>query len=173
MDARSESNLALVHPDLVKVIRGALQTPQPFIVGEGVRSAADQLRDWYRRATKLNGIPVGQFVNGVRGTGVGNHQIKPDGFGHAVDLLPMVNGEMLWTLPADQQWQYIYPVADVMRTAAIACNIRLRWGAVWDRCLNDLKYGGPQNMAAEVRAYELRHAGPDFLDGVHFELMGP
>ena len=32
MDARSETNLAHVHPDLAKVIRMAAQTPQPFEV---------------------------------------------------------------------------------------------------------------------------------------------
>lgn len=167
--ATSNAHLVGVHPRLVSVAQHAIQiSTQDFCVAEGVRSAADQLRDWMRRTSKLNGIPVGQIVNGVHGTGVGNHQVKADGFGHAVDLVPIVDGALLWTLPEAQQWQHIYPVAEAMRLAAISFNIRIRWGGVWDRCLNDLNGTGP--LAAEVQAYEARHVGADFIDGVHFEL---
>lgn len=38
MDQRSELNLAHVHPDLVKVMRAASQSPQPFIVDYGLRT---------------------------------------------------------------------------------------------------------------------------------------
>lgn len=40
VDARSERNLAYVHPDLCSVIRAAAQTPQPFTVVYGVRTEA-------------------------------------------------------------------------------------------------------------------------------------
>lgn len=38
MDARSELNLAHVHPDLDAVMRGAAQEPQPFVVDYGIRT---------------------------------------------------------------------------------------------------------------------------------------
>jgi len=38
MDARSEANLAHVHPDLAKVVRAASQSPQPFMVDYGLRT---------------------------------------------------------------------------------------------------------------------------------------
>ena len=38
MDARSEGCLQQVHPDLCAVMRGASQTPQPFIVDYGIRT---------------------------------------------------------------------------------------------------------------------------------------
>jgi peptidoglycan L-alanyl-D-glutamate endopeptidase CwlK len=169
--AASQQRLAGVVPALVAVADHAIQiSAQDFCVGEGVRSAADQLRDWYRRTSKLNGIPVGATVNGVRGTGVGNHQVKADGFGHALDLVPVVGGALLWTLPAAEQWPHIYPVADAMRTAAISLGTRIRWGGVWDRILNDLAPGAAA-LEQAVRDYEGRHAGPDFIDGPHFEIL--
>lgn len=168
--SNSQARLVGVIPALVAVANHAIAiSAQDFCVGEGVRSAADQLRDWFRRTSKLNGIPIGQTVNGIRGTGVGNHQLKADGFGHAVDLVPVVDGALLWTLPPAQQWHYIYPVADAVRTAAVSLGTRIRWGAVWDRCLNDLPAGAGA-LEQSVRDYETRHAGPDFVDGPHFEL---
>ena len=38
MDARSEQLLVGVHPDLVKVMRSALQSPQPFRIVYGLRT---------------------------------------------------------------------------------------------------------------------------------------
>lgn len=38
MDARSESCLAAVEPDLALILRGAAQLPQPFVVIYGIRS---------------------------------------------------------------------------------------------------------------------------------------
>lgn len=38
MDARSETSLAHVHPDLCRVMRAAAQHPQPFVVVYGIRT---------------------------------------------------------------------------------------------------------------------------------------
>lgn len=38
MDARSESMLLHVHPDLAKVMRSTAQTPQPFVIVYGIRT---------------------------------------------------------------------------------------------------------------------------------------
>lgn len=172
LSGNSQQNLVGVHPDVIRVVKRAAQDSNvPFVIGEGVRSAADQLRDWHKGVTKLNGIPVGSTFKGVAGTGVGKHQVTRDGYGHAVDAVPLVGGELLWSLPTAQQWQHIYPMADAIRAAAIAEGVTLRWGGVWDKKLNDLSAGAAA-LEQEVKAYQARHAGPDFLDGPHFELAG-
>src|SRR5690348_4269594 len=43
MDKRSEASLALVHPDLARVMRAAAQAPQPFVVVYGLRTEAGEL----------------------------------------------------------------------------------------------------------------------------------
>ena len=57
-----------------------------------------------------------------------------------------------------------------MRAAAVQKGVRIRWGGVWDRCLNDLP-ADPAGLEEAVKAYCARHPGPDFIDGPHFELM--
>ena len=59
-----------------------------------------------------------------------------------------------------------------MREAAILVGVRLVWGGVWDRVLNDLP-AGPAAMKAAVEAYKARRkaaGGSAFLDGPHFEV---
>src|SRR5205823_5623646 len=85
--------------------------------------------------------------------------------GDAVDLVPWVEGTPRW------EWPVIYPIAVAMQTAAKAEGVALRWGGVWDRKLAEL----PTDAAGIKRAVEeycVRHPGPDFLDGPHYELIG-
>lgn len=171
--ATSLANMAGMHPDLIRVNnRAIIITAQDFGVTCGIRSDAAQLDAWLHHFSKLNGIPVGQTVKGIKGTGRGNHQIDAhDHTGHATDNTPFINGVILWSaVPPEQQWKYIYPVASAMRDAAIIEAVKLRWGGVWDRTLNDLPAGAAA-MQAEVAAYTVRHKGPDFIDGPHFELL--
>ncbi len=45
----------------------------------------------------------------------------------------------------------------------------LIWGAVRDRRMS--QYGGsPTALKTEVEAYKVRHPGPDFIDGPHYQL---
>lgn len=168
----SLQNLNGVHSSLVQVVRrAAMLTKQPFQCTCGVRSDAAQLDAWRRKTSKLNGIPIGKTVGAVAGTGRGNHQVSlSDGLGHAVDLVPYIDGVILWTAvaPADQ-WKFIYPVADAMQAASVELGINVRWGGVWDLRLNDLHRGAAM-LETDVAAYKRRHAGPDFIDGPHFEL---
>jgi peptidoglycan L-alanyl-D-glutamate endopeptidase CwlK len=142
----SLQHLEGVHPKLMRVVMRAIQlTTQDFGVHEGVRTEATQL-EYFRR--------------GVTKTLKSQHLLQPDGFGHAVDLVPYVNGVLRW------EWALIYPIASAMRTAAIECDTSIRWGAVWDKSLNYLLSG----LQHEVLVYSQRHPGPDFLDGPHYEL---
>ncbi|WP_084398356.1 M15 family metallopeptidase [Henriciella aquimarina] len=149
LGARSRSELTGVHPDLVRCVEKAIATtPQDFSVHDGIRSPAEQERLVARGASK---------------TMNSRHLTQPDGYGHAVDLVPYVNGQLRW------EWPLIYPIAAAMHAAADEVGVRLRWGGVWDRMLDELP-GTADGLKQAVQEYAVRHPGPDFLDGPHFEI---
>ena len=51
--------------------------------------------------------------------------------GHAVDLVPYLNGKLRW------EWTLIYPIAEAMRTSGKELGIPQRWGGCWDLILTD------------------------------------
>lgn len=155
LDQLSESRLDGVHISLVRIIRRAAElTRQPFVVEQGLRNAAEEA------------IHIAQ---GTSHTMLSKHLLQNDGFGHAADLVPLVQGHSLWSIPAAMQWNFIYPVALAMRLAAGEGTVQLRWGGVWDRTLNLLP-ADLQGLRNSVSNYCIRHEGPDFLDGPHFEI---
>lgn len=93
--------------------------------------------------------------------------------GHAVDLAPMVDGELRW------DWPLFYPMASVMRYAAIKLDVPIRWGGVWDRALKDLPESA-EGIEGAVLEYVIREkerqrkAGKKnpsvLIDGPHFEI---
>lgn len=146
---QSVARLAGVHPDLVKVVRRAIDlTGQDFGVYEGVRTQKTQ---------------NAYFRKGVTRVRHSKHQVQPDGFGHAVDLVPYVAGRLRW------EWPPIYEIAAAMCEAAVELGVDVRWGGVWDRGLNGL-IPMAEAMKSAVADYCERHPGPDFIDGPHFEL---
>jgi peptidoglycan L-alanyl-D-glutamate endopeptidase CwlK len=149
LGSRSLSRLEGVHPDLVRVVKRAIElTEQDFTVQEGLRTLVTQ-KEYVRR--------------GVSKTLNSKHLKQPDGFGHAVDLVPWINGQPRW------EWPPIYKIARAVDDAAQALGVRLTWGGVWDRRMD--QYGGSAAaIEAEVQAYCRRHPGPDFIDGPHYQL---
>ena len=145
---RSRAKLSGVHPRLVAVVNRAIAlTEQDFAVTDGVRTLAQQQVLVSKGASKtLNS----------------RHLPQPDGYGHAVDLVPFVDGPR-W------EWPLIYPIAAAMRTAARELNVPLVWGGVWDRKLFELP-NTPDALKDAVAAYCLRHPGPDFIDGPHYQM---
>lgn len=137
-----------VHPALAAVVHTAITlTSQDFIVYEGVRTPARQ-REYYARG-------VTRTLNSM-------HMLQPDGTGHAVDLVPWIDGTARW------EWPPIYLIADAMRAAVRQQSPvpRIVWGGVWDRGLADML----GDIRSHVSAYCARHPGPDFIDGPHFEI---
>lgn len=136
-----------VHPDLVAIVESAIQTTtSDFGVHEGLRSLETQKK---------------YYTSGVSKTLHSKHLKQADGFSHAVDLVPYVDGVLRW------EWPLIYPIADAMRAASIRLGIPLRWGGCWDTPMKDM-VGPPKR---ECEQYAKRHPGPDFLDGPHYELI--
>ncbi len=148
LGAASLAKLSGVSPRLVAVVELAIQiTTQDFAVTDGVRTLARQKELLAKGATKtLNSM----------------HLPQSDGFGHAVDLTPWHDGPR-W------EWPLVYSVAHAMQVAAKGLAVGLVWGGVWDRSLDTLG-DTPEALAAAVQAYQVRHPGPDFLDGPHYQL---
>lgn len=91
LSKRSRGNLEGVHPRLRQVIETAiLDTPQDFTVVEGVRTEARQRELYAQGRTSAGGIVTHR--DGV--TNKSNHQVKADGYGHAVDLYPYHDGRV-------------------------------------------------------------------------------
>ncbi len=140
----SLAKLVGVHPDLVKVVKRAIElSPVDFAVHEGLRSLETQ-KEYVRR--------------GVSKTMESRHLT-----GHAVDLLPYIGGQLRW------EWPPLFLIAVAVDRAATELGVIIRWGGVWDKFMTE--YGGSAElMKKEVDAYCARHPGPDFIDGPHFEL---
>ena len=108
LSKRSRSRLEGVHPDLVAVVELAIiMTPIDFTVIEGRRTPERQ-RELYRAgATKT--------LNSRHLTG------------HAVDLAPLVKGQVRW------DWPLFHQLAPAVKDAAAELGVRIDWGGDWHR----------------------------------------
>lgn len=103
---RSESRLVGVHPDLVKVVRLALtRSPLDFCVLEGLRTKERQAELMAKGATRT--------MNSRHLTG------------HAVDIAPMIDGEIRW------DWPLYHQLAPVIKGAAASLGVAVVWGGDW------------------------------------------
>jgi len=149
---KSRAELAGVHPKLVALVERAIQlSAQDFSVHDGLRTEAEQ-REYVRR--------------GVSKTMASQHMKQADGFGHAVDLVPFINGQLRW------EWKPIYQIAAAVRAAAVELGVDLIWGGVWDRPFEQLP-GDAKAIEQAVNSYVARRRAlgkTAFIDGPHFEL---
>lgn len=146
------NGLPPVHPDLVHLVGLTIHmTKQDFTVYEGGRSLARQKQ---------------MVRQGTSHTMSSKHLVQPDGYAHAVDLVPWINGLPKW------EWDGCYEIACAVDAAATQLGManRVRWGGAWDRVLSDFG-GSSEAYAGAVEAYRKRHDGDDFIDGPHFELV--
>jgi peptidoglycan L-alanyl-D-glutamate endopeptidase CwlK len=103
LGTRSRQRLSGVHPDLVAVVKRAIQiTKQDFTVLEGIRNI--------NRQRELVKAGKSKTMNSRHLTG------------HAVDLAP-------W--PISWDWENFYPIADAMKQAAEELGVDLEWGGDW------------------------------------------
>jgi peptidoglycan L-alanyl-D-glutamate endopeptidase CwlK len=106
LGAKSLERLAGVHPDLVKVVKRAIQiTTVDFTVLEGLRTKA--------RQRYLVDTGKSKTMNSRHLTG------------HAVDCAPVVNGAVSW------DWDDYWPVVEAMEKAAKDLGINIETGARW------------------------------------------
>ncbi|MFN3862505.1 MAG: M15 family metallopeptidase [Roseateles sp.] len=140
----SRRELKGVHADLVAVVERAIQlTVQDFSVHDGIRTPAEQ--------QKLVAAGASQTMDSRHLTG------------HAVDLVPYVNGKLRW------EWDPIYVIADAVRMAARDKGIALRWGGAWDVDFT-ASDDSPEDMVAAYVARRRKQGLRAFIDGPHYEL---
>lgn len=112
LSQRSLTRLVGVHPDLVKVVKLAIQRAAvDFTVVEGVRTVAQQ-REYVAR--------------GASQTMASYHLPQADGLGHAVDLAPLVGGAIPWN-----DWQAFADLAAVVKACAAELGVSVEWGGDW------------------------------------------
>jgi peptidoglycan LD-endopeptidase CwlK len=139
---RSLKMLEGVHPDLVRVVRRAIQlTPVDFTVLEGMRTVDRQ------RALVKSG--ASQTMNSRHLTG------------HAVDLGAWVDGQVRW------DWPLYYPIARAMQVAAQELGVPIRWGGHWGDLVAE---GDPEEALERYAALRRSQGRRAFLDGPHYEL---
>lgn len=146
---KSRRELKGVHPDLGRVVRRAIEiTKQDFTVHDGIRTMKEQ-REYVRRK--------------VSKTLRSKHLPQKDGYGHAVDLVPYINGKLRW------EWGPIYEIAEAMRTAAKEKGVRVRWGGIWARFDNTRL--SPKKLVAKYVASRMKLGKEAFIDGPHFRII--
>ena len=142
LGTKSLSNLKGVHPDLVKVVKRAIElTECDFTITEGLRTKATQAL--YVKQGKS------QTMNSKHLDGL------------AVDLAAWVNGTINWN------FDHYFKIADAVRKASIELGIKIKWGGAW-RYLND--YDSSRKAYDAYIAERKKLGKKPFLDGVHFEI---
>lgn len=112
LSQRSLTRLIGVHPDLVEIVKLAIQrTTVDFIVVEGVRTLAQQ-REYVTKGAS-------QTMNSY-------HRPQADCLGHAVDLAPLVRGAIPWN-----DWQAFADLAGVVKACAVELGVPVEWGGDW------------------------------------------
>jgi peptidoglycan L-alanyl-D-glutamate endopeptidase CwlK len=148
----SKVELIGVHPDLVAVANLAISlSNQDFAVHDGLRTLVEQ--------EKL-------VAKGAAKTMKSKHLAQSDGFSHAIDLVPYINGKLRW------EWGPIYYIAEAVHQSATQLDVKLVWGGVWDHPFLDLE-GDREGLKDAVKAYVKRRqdAGKSaFIDGPHYQL---
>jgi peptidoglycan L-alanyl-D-glutamate endopeptidase CwlK len=103
---RSRRNLQGVHPDLVRVVEKAIQiTKQDFVVIEGLRTEARQRELVAKGASRT----------------MNSRHLS----GHAVDIVPWVDGTISW------DWKFYSEIRNAMVTAAAELGVEIEWGGNW------------------------------------------
>lgn len=106
LSQKSLDKLKGVHPDLVKVVKRAIElTELDFSVGETLRTLERQ-----KELVK----------NGASKTMNSRHLT-----GHAVDLYALFNAQISW------EHKHYLPIAKAMKQAAKEMNVDIEWGGDW------------------------------------------
>lgn len=141
---KSLNELKGVHPELVAVVNRALElTVQDFSVHDGLRTLEEQKE---------------MVASGASKTMDSRHLT-----GHAVDLVPYINGKLRW------EWVPIYRIADAVRIAANELGTPIRWGGAWDITFTE-NLDSPEDLVIDYVTRRRKAGKEAFIDGPHFEL---
>ena len=121
-----------VHPKLVEVMKAAIiDSPYDFRITDGARTAEEQFALYQIGRSK-----PGRIVTNCDGKKFkSNHQIKSDGFGHAVDIFPcgvIENGVYRkFTSEEGYDEKKLKLIANHILEVAKSKNINIEWGGNW------------------------------------------
>ena len=121
-----------VHPKLVEVMKTAIEnSPFDFRITDGARTAEEQFALYQIGRSK-----PGRIVTNCDGKKAkSNHQIKADGYGHAVDIFPcgvIENGVYRkFTSEEGYDEKKLKLIANHILAVAKSKNINIEWGGNW------------------------------------------
>ena len=121
-----------VHPKLVEVMKVAIEnSPYDFRITDGARTAEEQNYLYQQGRTRS-----GQKVTNCDGyKAKSNHQIKADGYGHAVDIFPcgvIENGVYRkFTSEEGYDEKKLKLIANHILAVAKSKNVNIEWGGNW------------------------------------------
>ncbi len=127
---QSLASLHGVHPKLGLLMTEAIKnTPHDFTITDGGRTAAMQKALWLKgrnAAGKIvnKSLIVTQLDGYIKKS---NHQAKEDGYYHAVDLYPFVDGK----IDFNDTHSYLPIIAAHILETAKRLNIKIGWGGAW------------------------------------------
>ena len=151
LSQRSLNKLDGVHPDLVAVVKHAIEiTDVDFGVTYGVRTVEEQ--------EKL-------VASGRSQTMKSKHLIQDTGYSHAVDLVAYDGSDVVWEINVYDN------ICDAMARAADELEVPVKWGAAWSE--GDIRFYEDTAEDAMNAYIDLRRSQGrrPFIDGPHFEMM--
>ena len=128
----SLDKMSKVHPKLIEVMKEAIKnSPFDFRVTDGARTTEEQFALYQIGRSK-----PGRIVTNCDGKRAkSNHQIKSDGFGHAVDIFPcgvIENGVYRkFTSEEGYDEKKLKLIANHILAVAKSKNVNIEWGGNW------------------------------------------
>ena len=121
-----------VHPKLVEVMKEAIKnSPFDFRITDGARTAEEQFALYQKGRT----LPGPKVTNCDGKKFKSNHQIKSDGFGHAVDIFPcgVVENGVYRKFTSEEGYdeKKLKLIANHILAIAKSKNINIEWGGNW------------------------------------------
>ena len=121
-----------VHPKLIEVMKAAIEnSPYDFRITDGARTAEEQFALYQIGRSK-----PGRIVTNCDGKRAkSNHQIKSDGFGHAVDIFPcgVIENGVYRKFTSEEGYddKKLKLIANHILEVAKSKNVNVEWGGNW------------------------------------------
>ena len=151
LSTRSLERLNGVNESLVNIVKAAIKkTKIDFGVTCGLRTKSEQAELVKKGASQtMNSRHLPQESTGTS---------------HAVDLVAYISGRVSWELNLYDD------IADAMKDAAIKEGKPIRWGAAWDKPLNEWD-GSAEDLMNQYIDLRRSEGSRPFIDAPQFELV--
>jgi|GEM_PF-109236 len=128
-----------VHPKLVEVMKVAIvNSPFDFRITDGARTTEEQFALYQQGRTVLydkKGKKLKKVTNCDGKTFKSNHQLKSDGYGHAVDIFPcgVIENGVYRTFTSEEGYddKKLKLIANHILAVAKSKKINVEWGGNW------------------------------------------